>query len=53
MADATHRRMERILTWATMHRSTLRLAWVVALLVLAACNNGSDGGGGGGGAPAY
>ncbi|HEX5038687.1 MAG TPA: hypothetical protein VFW95_00950 [Candidatus Limnocylindria bacterium] len=44
--------MERIKTWATDHRSLWRLAWVVALLVLAACNNGSDGGGGGG-APAY
>jgi hypothetical protein len=41
--------MERIGMWATDHRSLLRLAWVVALLVLAACNNGSDGGGGGGG----
>ena len=43
--------MERIMTWATAHRSTLRLAWIAALLVLAACNNGDDGGGGG--APAY
>ena len=45
--------MERFVGVATRHRSAMRLAWVVALLVLAACNNGSDGGGGGGGAPAY
>jgi len=43
--------MERIVTWATAHKSAVRLGWVVALLVLAACNNASDGGGGG--APAY
>lgn len=35
------------------HGRLIRLAWVVAMFVLAACNNNSDGGGGGGGDGIY
>jgi hypothetical protein len=42
-------RMERLNHYLTTHPVVLRVASILALVILAACNNGSDSGGGPGG----